>query len=218
MAQRICSVEGCPETHKGHGYCRNHLRRWKKHGDPNLGGRRDLSSLTDEERREILRQRARDWYYANRERALANVQAYTAADPERKRQWDRDHRAANRERIDQRVREWNAANSERRREIARKHARIHGVKHARIRKARKSRVQVIPFTQEQWKAKVSYWGNRCWICGGDWSEMDHVKPISAGGAHMLCNLRPACKPCNSGKCDKWPYPVKMRSISPKSAC
>lgn len=217
MAQRICSVEGCPETHKGHGYCKKHLRRWKKHGDPALGAA--LPPLAnDEARRERARQRASDWYYANRERARANVKAYTAADPERKRQLDREYRLANRERIDQRIKEWHAAHPERVREIGRKHARAHGAKHARIRKARKSCVQIIPFTQEQWEAKVAYWGNRCWICGGEWSEMDHVKPIAAGGAHMLCNLRPACKPCNSGKCDKWPYPVKMRSISPKSAC
>lgn len=32
--QRNCSVEGCQRPHKGHGYCRLHLRRLKENGDP----------------------------------------------------------------------------------------------------------------------------------------------------------------------------------------
>lgn len=203
MGDRTCSVDGCAERHKGYGYCRKHYRRWKKHGDPNVGARRDLSALNDDERRELIRQRARDWYAANRERALANVKAYKEADPERKRRSDREYRLANRERIDQRVKEWNAANRARRREISRKYTN-----------ARRGIVQMVPFTVEQWAAKVAYWGNRCWMCGGEWSDMDHVKPISAGGADMLCNLRPACGPCNSSKNAKWPYPAVTQRKPP----
>lgn len=29
-----CSVHSCTNKHKGHGYCRNHLRRFQKYGDP----------------------------------------------------------------------------------------------------------------------------------------------------------------------------------------
>ena len=32
--KRICSVDGCDRVHKGHGYCRNHLRKWRRWGDP----------------------------------------------------------------------------------------------------------------------------------------------------------------------------------------
>ena len=31
---RTCSVDGCPERHKAHGYCRKHYVRFKRHGDP----------------------------------------------------------------------------------------------------------------------------------------------------------------------------------------
>lgn len=31
---KICSVEGCKETHLAKGYCRLHYQRWKAHGDP----------------------------------------------------------------------------------------------------------------------------------------------------------------------------------------
>lgn len=36
--QRICSVEGCGKKHVARGFCRAHLWRWRKYGDP-LAGR-----------------------------------------------------------------------------------------------------------------------------------------------------------------------------------
>lgn len=35
---RICSIPGCGDPHKGRGWCRKHLGRWQRWGDP-LGGR-----------------------------------------------------------------------------------------------------------------------------------------------------------------------------------
>ena len=33
-ARGVCSVDGCTRTYRGHGFCRTHYSRWKKHGDP----------------------------------------------------------------------------------------------------------------------------------------------------------------------------------------
>jgi 5-methylcytosine-specific restriction endonuclease McrA len=60
-------------------------------------------------------------------------------------------------------------------------------------------------TAEMIEARCSLWGNRCWICGGPMQAIDHVKPLAKGGAHLPCNLRPICKPCNSRKGAKWPH-------------
>ena len=69
-------------------------------------------------------------------------------------------------------------------------------------------------TAELWQQKCAYWGDKCYLqipgrCTGAAETMDHVKPLStkSPSAHMLANLRPACKPCNSSKNDKWPYKV-----------
>lgn len=43
------------------------------------------------------------------------------------------------------------------------------------------------------------------MCGGPADQVDHVKPIDKGGAHALCNIRPACGPCNTSKARKWPF-------------
>lgn len=76
---------------------------------------------------------------------------------------------------------------------------------AHRRWARQKSATIVRFTKEQLLAKWSYWGSKCWICGVAATSTDHVKPLSKGGAHMLCNLRPICRPCNSRKSGRWPF-------------
>lgn len=72
-------------------------------------------------------------------------------------------------------------------------------------RARVAGVPVIDFTESELKARMSMWSG-CWMCGSrDWSHVDHVKPISAGGPHCLSNLRPACVACNCAKGGQWPF-------------
>lgn len=46
----LCSLEGCDKPHLALGYCEPHYRRFKKHGDPLLGGAAngDLAKWIDE--------------------------------------------------------------------------------------------------------------------------------------------------------------------------
>lgn len=50
------------------------------------------------------------------------------------------------------------------------------------------------------RARFALFGNCCAYCGitGD-MEIEHVVPISRGGAHDSMNIVPACHPCNSSK-------------------
>jgi 5-methylcytosine-specific restriction endonuclease McrA len=73
------------------------------------------------------------------------------------------------------------------------------------RLARKRNATIVPFTKGQLDAKWAYWAGKCWICGTTATATDHVKPLAKGGAHMLCNLRPICQPCNSRKGSRWPF-------------
>ncbi len=68
----------------------------------------------------------------------------------------------------------------------------------------------IPYTAEQLRAKMEYWGNRCWMCDGPFENVDHVKPLARGGADALMNLRPACRSCNARKHARWPIPLQRR--------
>ena len=78
------------------------------------------------------------------------------------------------------------------------------------RRHRLDSVLTIPFTAEQLMSRLAYWGNRCWLCGAHADTVDHVKPLSAGGAHILANLRPACRSCNATKRTQWPYDTAKR--------
>jgi 5-methylcytosine-specific restriction endonuclease McrA len=62
------------------------------------------------------------------------------------------------------------------------------------------------YTEEQWLARLAFWGWRCYLCNGDWFNLperdrtiDHVIPVSKGGTNWPANLRPACRSCNSKK-------------------
>ena len=74
------------------------------------------------------------------------------------------------------------------------------------------KAQTSPHTTEaKIEARMAYFGRACWVCGEPGVERDHVKPLSKGGAHLPCNLRPICRHCNRSKKDAWPYEPKARA-------
>jgi 5-methylcytosine-specific restriction endonuclease McrA len=40
---------------------------------------------------------------------------------------------------------------------------------------------------------------RCYLCGGQAVDVDHVVPVAQGGGHDRDNLRAICKPCHTTK-------------------
>lgn len=140
------------------------------------------------------RQRARYWAHAESRRA-------------RRRRWLRDNPAAAREAR----RRWYAADPELARERARSWRRNNPAAARAVsrmatqkRRALKRQTAISPFTREQLDARLSMFAG-CWICGEVASTIDHVKPLSKGGPHILANLRPACAACNSRKHNTWPF-------------
>lgn len=112
-------------------------------------------------------------------------------------EWARRDRAANPEKYRAKSRRDYARNALARRETQWR------------RRAQKLASMVGPVTVALLRAKWEFWGGRCWLCGGDAVEFDHVKPLAKGGAHCLANLRPACRSCNARKRDLWPIPVEF---------
>ena len=80
----------------------------------------------------------------------------------------------------------------------------------RGRQARKRQATIVEFSKEDLQLRLSMFPG-CWMCGGAKESVDHVKPLSKGGAHILANLRPACKSCNSRKRNRWPVPMELLS-------
>lgn len=58
-------------------------------------------------------------------------------------------------------------------------------------------------TLSEWKETLEYFDNSCAYCGSaDNITQDHIVPMSEGGLNTKYNLVPACKSCNSSKCNR----------------
>lgn len=126
-------------------------------------------------------------YAADPERHRARAKAWYAANP--------DKAAAARARRDvtamrRRSARWYAAN------------RLRAIASQANRDARAAGVTGV-VTAVQLSARLSYFGNRCYLCAGQANGFDHVKPLSSGGPNFASNLRPVCGSCNSRKGQSW---------------
>lgn len=76
--------------------------------------------------------------------------------------------------------------------------------------ARYARIKSAPgiSAAAQIKARWDYYGGKCWMCGAEATDTDHVKPLAHGGSNWPSNLRPACRSCNRSKSAAWPYTVR----------
>lgn len=58
-------------------------------------------------------------------------------------------------------------------------------------------------TLEEWENKKEEFNNLCGYCKESKKlTKDHLTPLSKGGTNYISNIIPACKSCNSCKCDK----------------
>lgn len=143
--------------------------------------------------RDAMNAYGRAWGERNREKINEQARLRRAKNPEVQRNASRRYDELHPERRREQGRRYRQANAAKILDKnARRRARLHGL-------------SIIPFTQEQFKQRWDYFGGRCYLCGDVADTTDHVKPIAAGGAHILANLRPACRRCNARKNSRWPY-------------
>jgi 5-methylcytosine-specific restriction endonuclease McrA len=127
------------------------------------------------EHREEARRRAKAWWQANHDGALAKLRARSRAyrkDPERiavKRKWQDDHL-----------------------DLVRDYLRVSGLR-------RRARGGPAP-TAAEWRAILRRWEHRCAYCGLPGKlEADHRIPLARGGTSAVDNIIPACPHCNRRK-------------------
>jgi len=205
-----CRCEACKTAKSGHArkYRASHRETIRKQQkawvEANREHVQDYHRNYRAERRPELLQRQLEYRKARRVELAAKQREYNANNREAIAEYMRTRYTGDgkfAESARQRVRQWVLDNPER--------ARMNTRLAASRRRARIRNATVVPFTQEQLDQRMAYYGNRCYIktsaCTGGFDDIDHVKPISSGGAHMLSNLRPACEPCNSRKHARWPF-------------
>lgn len=161
---------------------------------------------------------------ANREKVNAKSRAWGKANPEKKAAYTRAYYQANSEKANASKRAWREAHPE---EARAKDRAYREANHEKIlaaatvkRRAAGMQPQVV-LSPEEKKARRLARGTvstrtryqvlsvgRCRNCG--WSvadgarlHVDHVVPVSKGGASDISNLQALCAPCNLGKSDHY---------------
>jgi 5-methylcytosine-specific restriction endonuclease McrA len=151
-----------------------------------------------EEYPEQIRAKKHAGHIRDRERNLARSKRWQEENPERAAAIKRRYYEANTVAAKARTKAWIKAHPAEKAERQRRD------------RARKLATSVVRITPDLLAAKLAYWGWRCWLCGGEPTTWDHVKPSTKGGPHILANLRPACQPCNTRKLNRWPFPTHRR--------
>lgn len=231
---RLCSVEECHKKLFGKGWCIAHYTRWKRHGSPTfrvageiVDGRRicpgcrqdkllaDYSADTGRCKVCIAAQR-RVSRLSKKTVALPAIHCIMCSESfvpmtsknyccssicsaRRKSELDLYRQRVDRNLESQRA--WDRGNPDRR------------VQAQARRRARKVGTQIARFGRSEISARMAFFGNRCWMCGGAFECIDHVKPLSKGGPHLLSNLRPACNSCNGSKSNTWEGVAALRALA-----
>jgi 5-methylcytosine-specific restriction endonuclease McrA len=157
--------------------------------------------------RERKNQTSREWYRANRDAAAEYQRAYNAARPGNRARLVREWRDANPERDRANWTAWRQANRDRLRELGRQQYAANPEKF--INKAHRRRAQVAgaPVGSVDLEA---LWTGSCGLCGEPIDpdlkhpdpmskSVDHIIPLSKGGAHEQTNLQWAHLFCNVSK-------------------
>lgn len=165
---------------------------------------RDYSKRYYQDNIEKCKRNKSNYRSANRSKYLTKQAEWRKNNRDKVNEWKLNWRLKNKEQINEYQRQYRKKNIEKFR--ARKWDRTPEQKkmYKLARKARKNKASGY-CTQEQFNARWEYYGGLCYLCGSEATTVDHIKPLSKGGSNWPCNLRPACRSCNSSKNNKWPY-------------
>lgn len=153
-----------------------------------------------------VRQRASEWAKNNRERTQRAKRSYKERHPVALRATERARRARNAEAERARLRALAAANPEAKRLSAKKYRDANpevGQAGVQRRLARLANAPGAGVGTADWRRIRHEHGGRCAYCARPMRlSMDHIEPLSRGGAHDPENIVAACTSCNSSKADK----------------
>jgi len=197
--------------------CVKNYSKWKYANDPDY--------------RAKIKNYNKQWVIDNRAHVNARAREYAAkrraTDPEyveRHRMYDRralDRNPERRERNRIKSKEWyfeqgvaykQKYNEQRRHRYANDPEFKQRVYVSILKRQRAMRGGDISLTGEQWETIIEQHEGRCVYCGciPQVMTVDHVVPLSKGGAHNAYNVVPSCSSCNSSKNSKMPEKLQMK--------
>lgn len=142
--------------------------------------------------RERMASYFKQYYADHREEQIRAAKAWREQNPDRMFETRRVYRERNKERIAAKKRADYRANPQ---WILNAHAR------------RQGNIGDAKISKKQWLSLMRMYQWRCFYCGEALSTkknrtVDHIIPLSRGGAHSMLNLVPSCRTCNISKKDR----------------
>lgn len=180
--------------------------------------RKSKRSMTVEEKKEEVRQRAKKWNSDNPERAAASRRAWYLRNKEKMRKYNLNYRKEHSEELKQKDAERYKKDDSRKignRERVRNHPEENRERVKKWQKdnpekfkwqrqivdaRRRAKMKKVPYEEISPELIYAKDGGICGICGkplemSDFS-IDHIVPISKGGGHVEGNVHSAHKLCN----------------------
>lgn len=189
---RICSVPGCGRKAKADWLCGKHYQRQRTNGDPSVARRYGQTTCDVPGCNE-----PHDWG-GRCQRHANQFLAYGEVGPPRQRRY-KDGEVCEMPGCRERPKSNGLCTNH--------YVIVYSQPKRRGRKAEASG----DATKDQVIARILYYGSQCWIpgCTEPGTAIDHVKPLSKGGANWPANLRPICQRHNSQKSNLWPFDPAM---------
>lgn len=150
---------------------------------------------------------SRQWRAANKDRVAELNREFYETNRAERLEYHRQYRQTNKERIKQLINRFCRERPDYHRNYNREWARANPDKIRAKDNARRAfkMGSSETFTAVEWKALKERYDYTCLRCGRREPEIeltvDHIVPISKGGAGTIDNIQPLCKLCNSAKHD-----------------
>lgn len=135
-----------------------------------------------------IKERSKKYYHENIEEIKEKNKAYSAKIENKIHR--QKYRATRKERDKELYELWRDNNRDRIRQIKK-------------RRYQSQRSLTSNFTIEEWNICLQYFSNECSYCGNFAKELtqDHFIPVTKNGDYTAENIVPACRSCNSSKCN-----------------
>lgn len=188
LAEKTCRKCGCVYSGRRCKPCwSRYIKEWNAANPDKV---KATSLAYAEKHREEARNRAAKWYKENPDKAKKYRTEWKLANPEKVLEAKKKHYVANKDAIIARAREWSKRNPE----VGRLHV---------INRRARQRANGGVLSKGLAGKLIALQRGKCACCGADLKKskyhMDHITPVSRGGANVDANIQLLCPSCNHAK-------------------
>lgn len=171
----------------------------------NYEDHKEIISERGKQYNENHKEQRREYVKINKESISKMRKQYRDANRTKIAEWQKMYHKANKAKVSMQRRLYYESNKTKISERFRSWQLNNPDKVRQLNQKRKARKEALPnsLTIQEWNVTKERFNNCCAYCGEEKQlTQDHFHPLGKGGEYTKDNIIPACKSCNSSKCDK----------------